>query len=194
MRINERGYWEGKEGLPHGVDLGLAKELARFFSKNNADLVFDLGCGNGFYTHYLNNYGGMLCEGYDGNPFTKELAGDNCYVADLSVPQEFGKANWVMSLEVAEHIPEEFEDVFIDNLHRHNTEGIVISWSIPTFGGDGHVNPKENSYVIDKFTKLGYKYDEDSTITLRYSCAGYPNPCWWFGFTIFVFRKDKNAI
>jgi 2-polyprenyl-3-methyl-5-hydroxy-6-metoxy-1,4-benzoquinol methylase len=196
LKILSNGAWEGKENLPHGVDEGLAKGLESFFMQNgiviNNDFEFtkiiDIGCGTGYYVNYLRN-SGFDCTGFDGNPFTEEITNGLCKIADFSVPQNLGIFNWVISLEVAEHIPSEFEDVFIDNLHRHNTEGMILSWSIPSFGGDGHVNPKDNEYVINKITNLGYVLDEDSTLILRNSCAEYPKSCWWFGHTLFVFRK-----
>jgi len=191
MKINERGFWENNSTEGHGVDQGLMKGLADFFHSNSYHkVVIDIGCGEGSYTKYLNEHG-IYCEGYDGNRYTPVITNGLCHVADFSQEQHLGSYEWAMCLEVAEHIPAKYEDIFLDNLHRHNVDGIVISWSIPEFGGDGHVNPKPNSYVIDKFISMGYLYDENSTTILRYSCAEYPNPCWWFGHTIFVFRKGE---
>ncbi len=199
MKINERGYWENPNEEGHGVDKGLAKELAKFFVDEalsdydyyeDGIAVIDIGCGNGYYTRYLNNYN-VLTDGYDGNPYTAEITNGMCQVADFSVEQRLGTYHWVLSLEVAEHIPAEFEDVFINNLDKHNTEGIVLSWSIPEYGGDGHVNPQPNSYVTQRITDLGYTLDVESTERLRRSCAPYPTPCYWFSKTLLVFRKNK---
>ena len=151
-----RGYWENNSTEGHGVDAGLMRGLVDFFMRNgvvvNNDFeytkIIDIGCGDGSYTKYLKD-AGFDCVGYDGNPYTVQLTNGLCKVADFSIKQDLGKFNWVLSLEVAEHIPAEFEDVFIDNLHRHNTEGIILSWALPSHGGDGHVNPKENDYVIE---------------------------------------------
>ena len=45
-----------------------------------------------------------------------------------------------MSLEVGEHLPKEFEDIFINNLDNNNNYGIVLSWAIKGQGGYGHYN------------------------------------------------------
>ncbi len=190
MIINNRGFWENNSTEGHGVDFGLMGGLVKFFSKVNAKTIIDIGCGEGSYTRYLQG-GGFYVEGYDGNPYTPKITNGLCDVADFSVPQFFGLFDWTLSLEVAEHVPQKFEDIFINNLHIHNTKGMVLSWSIPSFGGDGHVNSRDNDYVISKITKLGYTLDDDETTKLRYSCAEYPNPCWWFGHTLFVFHKGN---
>ena len=51
---------------------------------------------------------------------------------DLTLPQ-YGLPlyDWVMSLEVAEHIPQDYEAIFIDNIVRHAREGVVLSWAVP---------------------------------------------------------------
>jgi hypothetical protein len=54
---------------------------------------------------------------------------------------------------VAEHIPPEYESIFIENLISCNRKGIILSWAIPGQGGHGHFNEKPNDYVIDLITK-----------------------------------------
>ena len=41
----------------------------------------------------------------------------------------------VMSLEVGEHIPADYEAIFLDNLARHAKEGVLLSWARPNQGG-----------------------------------------------------------
>ncbi|CAG5124210.1 unnamed protein product, partial [Candidula unifasciata] len=51
---------------------------------------------------------------------------------DLTAPQYGLPAyDWVVSVEVGEHIPAKFEDIYLDNLARHAKEGIVLSWAVP---------------------------------------------------------------
>ena len=61
-----------------------------------------------------------------------------------------------MSLEVGEHIPKEYEDIFINNLHNNNNKGIILSWAILGQGGFGHVNEQNNDYIKSKMSNLGY--------------------------------------
>ena len=59
--------------------------------------------------------------GFDGNPNTPELTNNLCKVLDLSIPKQFNKPfDWVMTLEVGEHLPQQFEDIFIQNIHNNN--------------------------------------------------------------------------
>ena len=65
----------------------------------------------------------------DGNPSTKELNNGVCDILDLSKTHVFdNKYDWVLSLEVGEHIPKEYENIFIDNLCNNCINGIIISW------------------------------------------------------------------
>lgn len=48
-------------------------------------------------------------------------------VADLSQPLSEGLAATVLSYEVAEHIPRQHEEVFLDNLCRRAGHGLIIS-------------------------------------------------------------------
>jgi hypothetical protein len=91
----------------------------------------------------------------------------------------------VLSLEVAEHLPVQYEDIFINNLDKLNKKGIVLSWALEGQGGDGHVNEKNNNYVKEKFKKLGYLNDVNAENKLRNATTN----AWWFKKTIMVFRK-----
>ena len=79
---------------------------------------------------------------------------------DLSMPLELPKADWVLSLEVGEHVPSNYEQaMLIRNLHHHNRKGVILSWSVIGQGGHSHVNNHSNDYIISLFNKLGYVED-----------------------------------
>lgn len=205
MKINERGYWENDTTEGHGHDENLAKGILDFISDETCLYedepceqisVIDIGCGDGFYTRYLKDYG-IDCEGYDGNPFTKELTNGICDVVDFSLPNanertKFRTYDWVLSLEVGEHIPKEFEQIFLDNIISFLPKVIILSWSIPEYGGDGHVNSRPNEYIITEIEKRNYTFDVDSTKFLRGYPAKYPYPCYWFSKTLMIFRKNND--
>lgn len=190
MKINEHGFWENETSEGHAHDEELAKALVEFFRSNSVESVADMGCGDGFYTKYL-NANKICCLGVDGNPNTPELTDGQGYVLDLTQKHNFGPLDWVLSLEVGEHIPSQFESVFIENLDVHNKHGIILSWAVPGQGGDGHVNCKTNQEIISKISALGYTYDEEASVALRNSCAKYPHNGWWFSQTLMVFRRKK---
>jgi len=58
-------------------------------------------------------------DAFDGSPFSEEVTGGRVRHLDLSVAQ-YGLAlyDWVISLEVAEHVPVEFESIYLDNIFR----------------------------------------------------------------------------
>ena len=199
MKINkERGYWENDTTEGHGHDENLAKGILDFIYDETCHYeeepcehisIIDIGCGDGFYTKYLNNYG-VDCEGYDG-----AITGRKCKVVDFSLPHAFLETrfmtyDWVLCLEVGEHIPKEFEQIFLDNLISFNPDVIILSWSIPEYGGDGHVNSRPNEYIINEMEKRNYVFDKKSTNFLREYPAKYPHPCYWFRQTLMCFRRN----
>ena len=137
MEVHPRGFWSGPDvKYGHAYDQGLAQGLVDFFIKERVSSVVDLGCGMGDYVHCFLKHD-LYAKGYDGNPDTVELTSGVAEVADLSELMYLNeKFDWVLSLEVGEHIPKEFENTFIENLHRNNLKGIVLSWAIKAQGLD----------------------------------------------------------
>ena len=65
----------------------------------------------------------------DGAPGVAAITGGLVQTADLTTELRLGVADWVLCLEVAEHIPRAFEDKLLANLHNHNRRG--RSWIAP---------------------------------------------------------------
>lgn len=194
MKINERGYWENETAEGHEHDEGLANALVEFFRQQEDPTInlriLDMGCGDGFYSWKLfDNY--FTIKAVDGNPNTVKLTKELGIVADFSKPIDLGIYDWVLSLEVGEHIPQEYEDTFLSNIDKHNKHGVILSWAVPGQGGDGHVNCKTNEEVILKLKERGYEFDSEETRKLRNVCGIYPTPCYWFRNTLMVFRRTK---
>ena len=91
----------------------------------------------------------------------------------------------MLSLEVGEHIPAEFEDQFIDNITKHVKKTLIISWAIEGQGGSGHVNCRNNDYIIGQVTERGFKYNEKASNELRKAATN----AFWFSYTLLVFDK-----
>ena len=141
----------------HWFDESLANALCKFFKKKNGT-VADFGCGDGRYLKKFKQEE-IECTGFDGNPDTESLTGGVASVLDLSVPVNLPCFDWVLSLEVGEHIPANRENVFIRNLCKHCRKGIIISWAVPGQGGEGHFNEKSNAYVKTLFSSLNFEND-----------------------------------
>lgn len=185
--IEESGIWDLSDNveLHHAHDKGLEEELLNFFIKKNESVV-DLGCGLGNYVKALKN-NNIEVMGYDGNPNTKILTNNMCDIIDLSKKFKLDKYyDWVMSLEVGEHLPKKYEDIFINNLHNNNKLGIILSWASIGQGGEGHVNEQNEDYIKSKFINLGYINDIETETKFRNA-----SKLSWFKNTIMVFRKNN---
>jgi hypothetical protein len=185
--LDERtGIWEGNDvAVAHMFDLPMANALGDFFISENATSVVDLGCGLGNYTQVLREHG-LYSEGYDGNPNTPELTNYTCGVQALHVPFYLGKEfSWVLSLEVGEHIPAEFETILIENLVKHAIDGIVLSWAVEGQGGWGHFNCRNNDYVRKRMESYGFVSDEEAEQRIRSTATS----CGHFRTTLMVFRR-----
>ena len=130
------------------------------------------GDGPGLYKKYLD--GTHLLEvydAYDGAPFAEKTTEGRVKFLDLSVPQ-YGIPiyDWIVSLEVAEHIPSKYEKIFLSNLVRHARYGIVLSWAVPGQGGHFHVNNKNISSVISSMRELGFERHLENSLLLQSQC------------------------
>lgn len=178
------GSWVGQQ--EHIYDKGLGMALLSFFRHKNVESVLDLGAGDGSYVQMLRQ-GGLRAGCFDGNPAVRELSQKRCLQADLSEEHDFGQRwDWVMSIEVAEHVPHVFERTYLNNLERHSCEGIIISWANPFQQGKGHVNGKPWREVQRLFEDRGFWYDANSSASLRRKSR-----LGWFRQNIMVFERPK---
>lgn len=187
--ISETGFWtQGGTFLDqnHYHDELLSKGLIEVFRKWKSTRVIDLGCGKGTYVRDLRKHG-FDASGYDGNPFTTQF--DHCFVADLTKDLNIEPSNTVLCLEVGEHVPQQFEVPLIQNMDRCVTPGgrLVLSWAVEGQHGHGHVNCRNNDYVIQTFQNLGYTYDRETTKYLREKSSFH-----YFKNTIMVFLKSSS--
>jgi len=195
MKINKRGYWENETAEGHGVDENLAVGIKHILEKDVESYYYpeltllDIGCGTGWYSAFFSTASHINPTCYDGNPNTEKISQGKCKVADFSKYQTLGVFDWVLSLEVGEHIPQDYEHIFINNLVSHARHGIILSWAIPGQGGDGHVNCQTNDYVRTRIARHDFKYDVNSTEFLRRMASPYPEVGYWFSSTIMVFRR-----
>lgn len=185
-RIGSRGEWLTPGIGSHWHDQSLETALSRFCQSNGISSAIDLGCGLGQYAKRL-AADGVHCDAFDGNPLTASLTDGFAKVADLSERFDAGRTyDAVISLEVGEHIPAEYEAVFLDNVCRHASQWVVLSWAVVGQAGDGHVNCRNNDYVISKMLEAGFALVEDATLRLREESS-----LRWFKNTLMVFRRQS---
>ena len=184
MRINDKGFWENPTKEGHAHDSRLAGAILKILKARKIDTLVDFGCGTGEYARFFKKHS-LVVEAYDGNPWTEQLSGGIGQVKDLSqrfnLLKQFG---CVMSLEVGEHIPAEFEQAFLDNLVKHSIDNgiIILSWAIPGQVGDGHVNCQSNDYIIQQMQARGFYLENTLTNQLRKAAS-----LWWFKNSLMVF-------
>lgn len=127
-----------------------------------------------------------LYDAFDGAPFVEEKTNKSVSFIDLTVPiYHLSKYDWVVSIEVAEHIPPQFESIYLDNLVRHANEGVILSWAHPGQTGHSHVNNRPAKYIKKEMKLRGFSYD--GTITNRLRRSAYAD---WIKANVNVFRRD----
>lgn len=182
------------------ADAGIARTLVKYLAPPGHPRVnlLDIGAGVGQYGCFFEAENSNIAwRGYDGaeniESFTSEWVKwidvtDRLY--DTIEPPGF-VADWVMSLEVGEHIPPSTTDAFLDLLDRHNSKGIILSWAIPGQGGHSHINNLPNSQVIAALAQRGYVQDEWCTQFQEEARkqAKYE----WFRNTFMVFLRRRDG-
>lgn len=127
----------------------------------NPKSVIDVGCGIGswlsvFYKNGITDFIGLDTEFI--NSENLKIPKDRFLKVDICKPINISeKYDLAVSLEVAEHIPEEFIDIYIESLIKLS-DLILFSGAIPLQGDIkmGHVNEKWQSEWIKIFENKGY--------------------------------------
>ena len=164
----------------------LAK-LIQFIKNEKMQSLSDFGAGQGQYGVQIQKTfpETFIYRGYDGAGDVEIFTESFLSFFDLTLPLKLPVSDWVMSLEVGEHIPSHQEGMMIRNLHAHNCKGIILSWSVAGHGGHHHVNLHDNQYLIDIFSELGYENDVESATFIT---SEIPK-LWGFLRKIMVFRR-----
>lgn len=119
----------------------------------------DVGCGVGTWANVLIKNGVKDVVGIDGDYVTRallEIPQDSFLPFDLRKPLRLDRQfDLVISLEVAEHLEEEFAAQFIESLTILSSV-ILFSAAIPFQGGVNHFNEQWQDYWADLFEQEGY--------------------------------------
>ncbi|HML73031.1 MAG TPA: glycosyltransferase [Anaerohalosphaeraceae bacterium] len=146
-----------------------------------AQSVIDVGCGVGGWLHVFQKYGVYNILGFDGNELKPEkyYVDKNCIRTNVDFTSDqfkmSQKADLLICLEVAEHLPHSAADQFIRNLTT-GSSAIIFSAAVPEQTGVNHVNEQPPWYWREKFNKCGY-YEVDFIRPLIWC-----NECisWWY--------------
>mmetsp|Transcript_22688 Transcript_22688/g.34025 ORF Transcript_22688/g.34025 Transcript_22688/m.34025 type:complete len:341 (-) Transcript_22688:206-1228(-) len=179
------------------------KSLAVYLRDNlfNGMSVVDLGAGLGNYGKIFNEEGSPVKSwvGFDGAMNIQGATNGLVRYMDLTQPHPADerpcvKGDWVLSLEVAEHILPQFIDHYIRNLRCSCTVGAVVSWAPPVKEGSigdalGHVNRLEEKDAIAAMARWGFVVDGEATLAVR-DAAGAEN----FVKNTVVYRVKKKTV
>jgi len=168
----------------------IMKVLVMLISTENVTSISDYGAGVGQYGAELKTkMPRLVYYGYDGAGDVEAYTSGLVSWFDLTQPLNNPVTDWVLSLEVGEHIPSKYEGMFIRNLHRHNCRGVILSWGILGQGGHNHINNHSNDYLSAVFVELGYVRDLEMETLLRRKEENYD----WFTKSVMVFRCEQPA-
>ena len=151
--------------------------------------VLDMGCGHGAWLQAARELGVDTVQGVDGPWIDSDalmIPKQNFKTHALEQPLDLERTfNLVISLEVAEHLPENAADIFVESLVRHG-DVVLFSAAIPFQGGRGHVNEQWPGYWAAKFAALGY-----CTIDAIRPMIWHDNGVlWWLRQNILLFLSD----
>jgi SAM-dependent methyltransferase len=125
----------------------------------NPKSVVDVGCGDGTWLSVFQAHGLEDILGLDGSyvkPEILQIPQNHFIGSDLSHKFSLDRTfDLAISLEVAEHLPEESARGFVESLVRLSNL-VLFSAAIPHQGGTNHINEQWPDYWISLFADLGY--------------------------------------
>lgn len=129
--------------------------------------IVDVGCGPGLYVRQF-VHTGFNAIGVEYSPKLRrsgEKRGVQILPFDVSIPTPHPPGapfDLAVSFEVGEHISPALADAFV-NYFRGLAKRVVFSAAHPGQGGTAHINEQPREYWIEKFEKIGFKYDPETT-------------------------------
>src|SRR5215217_8264295 len=121
--------------------------------------VIDVGCGTGEWLSVFEELGVEDVWGVDGGWVNKkrlEIAEERFVPFDLEQPFHMERRfDLVVSLEVAEHLPEECANTFVESLTRLGPV-VLFSAAIPHQDGANHINCQWPEYWAERFDDKDY--------------------------------------
>jgi len=183
---SDSGFWNDDQRQTHITSNVLQKKLLKFYKKNGVKKIIDFGCGDCSYVKFLRK-NGIDAYGIDQN---NNMIGEKYYLhQDLTNNLDLN-CEYAQSFEVGEHIPLEKMDIFIDNICRSAKKGVIISWAVEGQGGDGHINERNNDFIIKQFRKRKFVLDKKACSFFKNDYYG--NNFLYFPLSMMVFKNTQQ--
>jgi len=165
--IDRTGYWAKEWAVKHHLHSEkLSKWICNFLRDYKNETTYDFGCGMGSYLNDLYNEGHHNIFGIEMEPPKTDFP-FTMLSKNLTESFIIGDKGNVISLEVGEHIPKEFQNIYLDNIINHCKKNLIISWALRGQGGYGHVNELNNDEIIPIIESKGFKYKEEESLDAR---------------------------
>ncbi len=146
--------------LRHGDLCTHSPVLWRFLVERFAiTSVLDVGCGEGHAVAFFRRIG-CIAHGIDGLHLNIKRAVTPIALHDLTLSSYTMPVDMVWSCEVAEHLPEEKIDYFIDTLT--NGRVVAMTHAVPGQSGHHHVNCQPKEYWQAKMAEKGFTLDRQN--------------------------------
>ena len=185
--IHQTGFWHKDFAEPHHIHSpNVSKWISEFLSDKKDNQIYDFGCGMGSYLNDLhsNNFTKLIGLEVEPPKTDYEFKINSQNLAHPFILEEKGI---VICLEVGEHLPKEYQDVFLDNIENNCSDYLITSWAVRGQGGYGHYNELDNDEIIPEITKRGFTYLPEKSKELRLVVEDF---CPYFRNTLMVFKKD----
>lgn len=156
--------------------------------------VVDFGCGAGGWLAAAKNVlGATSILGIESQPNSYQegvIGKENIQFQDLSAPVKLQRRfDLAMSLEVAEHLPEDKATTFVKSLTAASNK-VFFSAALPHQGGVGHVNERWPSYWVEKFAVEGYELFD----VVRPIIWDDPDIAYWYRQNAMLFSNEPLEI
>lgn len=185
--VRPTGFFVGDNvHLFHAQSPQLADWIGSFLSDGKNRPLYDFGCGTGFYLEHLRKLGFQHLRGFEGDP-PKVSHFASIERADLTRPMPALPPGNCVFLEVAEHVPAQFESAVLSKVAAACDDKLIMSWAVRGQPGDGHVNCLDNHEAVAKMTALGFELLPDATASARGVIGA---ECPWFANTLLVLKKS----
>ncbi|MCB8777748.1 class I SAM-dependent methyltransferase [Planktothrix agardhii 1029] len=155
--------------------------------------VIEIGCGVGTWLSVFQQHGVQDIFGMDGNWVdTEDIEIDlnEFLTVDLEKPlplpinqQQF---DLVVALTLAERIPHDCADTFVDSIVRLG-KVCLFSSAIPYQSGLNHINEQWPQYWVQRFQERGYQVID----CIRPKIWNNPKVAWWYAQNILLFASSE---
>jgi SAM-dependent methyltransferase len=138
--------------------IAAARVMPYIVNRYNPKTMIDIGCGRGEWLAEAKRLGVDGILGVDG-PHVQDLKIDRKDFLEADLNEGFiyfdRKFDVALCLEVAEHLPAELAEKFVDYL-ASLSKVIIFSAAIPGQAGHGHINCQWQGYWAEKFRRRMY--------------------------------------